>query len=140
MIRKDQISRYVGYVYLFSCFCRDQTIKCFAVGVGAPRSSGVSGAPLADALRISATILRERDHKHEHLTALTAIWGQLVSHDIAYTLPISGYSECCGSMDNTGDHAECLPIMMENYTCQEYVRSAIGLKPGCLLGPRLVRV
>ena len=98
----------------------------------------MSGAPLSDALRISATILRERDHKHEHLTALTAIWGQLVSHDIAYTLPISGYSECCGSMDNTGDNAECLPIMMENYTCQEYVRSAIGLKPGCLLGPRSV--
>lgn len=100
----------------------------------------MSGAPLSDALRISATILRERDHKHEHLTALTAIWGQLVSHDIAYTLPISGYSECCGSMDSTGDYAECLPIMMENYTCQEYVRSAIGLKPGCLLGPRSVNI
>ena len=101
----------------------------------------MSGAPLSDALRISATILREQDHKHEHLTALTAIWGQLVSHDIAYTLPISGYSECCANMmENTGGNAECLPIMMENYTCQEYVRSAIGLKPGCLLGPRLVRV
>ena len=57
--------------------------------MGAARAAGVAG-PLADALYISARILRERDLEHEHLTALTAVWGQLVSHDIAYTLPISG--------------------------------------------------
>ena len=106
------------------------------LGVGAPRASGVTGAPLADALLISASILTERDARHEHLTALTAIWGQLVSHDIAYTLPISGYSECCSAAMDSPENTECLPIMMHNYTCQEYVRSAIGLKPGCLLGPR----
>ena len=64
-------------------------LHCECAGVGAARAAGVAG-PLADALFISARILRERDLEHEHLTALTAVWGQLVSHDIAYTLPISG--------------------------------------------------
>ena len=64
-------------------------LHCECAGVGAARAAGVAG-PLADALYISARILRERDLEHEHLTALTAVWGQLVSHDIAYTLPISG--------------------------------------------------
>ena len=64
-------------------------LHCECAGVGAARTAGVAG-PLADALYISARILRERDLEHEHLTALTAVWGQLVSHDIAYTLPISG--------------------------------------------------
>ena len=61
---------------------------------------------------------------------------QLVSHDIAYSLPISGYSQCCEAMFRAERHEECLPVVMKNYSCQEYVRSAIGLKPGCLLGPR----
>ena len=104
-------------------------------GIGSPRDSGVNG-PLPDALYISSRVLRERDVPHEHLTGLTAIWGQLVSHDIAYTLPISGYSECCDAMFRDGTHSECLPVVMQNYSCQGYVRSAIGLKPGCLLGPR----
>ena len=64
------------------------------------------------------------------------MWGQLVSHDIAYTLPISGYSQCCQAMFREEHHPECLPVVMPDYVCQEYVRSAIGLKPGCLLGPR----
>ena len=104
-------------------------------GVGSPRDSGVNG-PLQDALYISGRVLRERDVPHEHLTGLTAIWGQLVSHDIAYTLPISGFSECCDAMFRDESHPECMPVVMQNYSCQGYVRSAIGLKPGCLLGPR----
>jgi hypothetical protein len=33
---------------------------------------------------------------------------------------------------------ECHPIVqnVNEEICQEYVRSAIGLKPGCVLGPR----
>ena len=109
--------------------------KTNILGVGVPRVNGVTG-PLTDPLAISNKVLKEKDAAHEHLTSLTAIWGQLVSHDIAYTLPISGYSKCCEAMFRRENHEECLPIVMENYTCQEYVRSAIGLKPGCILGPR----
>ena len=114
---------------------RGSQINLMIPGVGAPRDTGLTG-PLSDPLFISSRILVEQDLAHEHLTALTAIWGQLVSNDIAYTLPLSGYSECCEAMLRKESHEECLPIVMQNYTCQEYVRSAIGLKPGCLLGPR----
>ena len=32
---------------------------------------------------------------------------------------------------------ECFPVVdSETGACQEYMRSAIGLKPGCALGPR----
>ncbi len=32
---------------------------------------------------------------------------------------------------------ECFPIVdTQSGICQEYMRSAIGLKPGCALGPR----
>ena len=91
---------------------------------------------LPDSLFVSSRVLQERSTPHEHLTGLTAMWGQLVSHDIAYTLPISGYSQCCQAMFREEHHPECLPVVMPDYVCQEYVRSAIGLKPGCLLGPR----
>ncbi len=39
----------------------------------------------------------QRSVPHEHLTGLTAIWGQLVWYDISYTLPISGYADCCSA-------------------------------------------
>lgn len=104
-------------------------------GVGSARVLGVTGQ-LPDSLFVSSRVLQERSTPHEHLTGLTAMWGQLVSHDIAYTLPISGYSQCCQAMFREEHHPECLPVVMPDYVCQEYVRSAIGLKPGCLLGPR----
>jgi len=104
-------------------------------GVGSPRQEGSSDS-LPDSLFISGRLLREADRPHEHLTGLSAIWGQFVSHDIAYTIPISGYEDCCEAMFRDEDHSECFPVVMKNYSCQGYVRSAIGLKPGCLLGPR----
>ena len=107
----------------------------FFAGVGSARVMGVNGQ-LSDSLFVSSRVLQERSTPHEHLTGLTAMWGQLVSHDIAYTLPISGYSQCCQAMFREEQHPECLPVVMPDYVCQEYVRSAIGLKPGCLLGPR----
>lgn len=107
-------------------------------GVGTPRVSGLSGEPLPDALTLSSRLLWSQDRPHEHLTALAAIWGQFVAHDISYTLPLSGYEQCCDAIFRKENAMECFPIVdMDNEAiCQEYVRSAIGLKPGCLLGPR----
>lgn len=62
-------------------------------GVGTPRVSGLSGEPLPDALTLSSRLLWSQDRPHEHLTALAAIWGQFVAHDISYTLPLSGYEQ-----------------------------------------------
>ena len=48
------------------------------------------------------------------------------------------YSQCCDSMFREENAMECHPIVENGNEaiCQEYVRSAIGLKPGCVLGPR----
>ena len=81
----------------------------------------------------------DEDRPHDHLTALAAVWGEFVAYDISYTLPLSGYEQCCDSMFRKENPMECHPITAHTAAstfCQEYVRSAIGLKPGCALGPR----
>ena len=93
---------------------------------------------LPDALAVSSQLMWTHNDPHEHLTALAAIWGQFIAHDISYTLPLSGYERCCDSMFRKENAMECYPIVANgnDVICQEYVRSAIGLKPGCSLGAR----
>ncbi len=116
-------------------------------GVGTPRTISSTGAHLPDALSLSRGLFGARlspDHQdpsgsHDHLTALAAVWGEFVAHDISYTLPLSGYEQCCDAMFRKENPMECFPATTHSETttfCQEYVRSAIGLKPGCALGPR----
>ena len=63
-------------------------------GVGTPRKMGVAqDYRLPDALTVSSKLIWVRNDPHEHLTALAAIWGQFVAHDISYTLPLSGYEK-----------------------------------------------
>lgn len=63
-------------------------------GVGLPReTSPITGNKLPDALSISSDIMWTHNDPHEHLTALAAIWGEFISHDISYTLPLSGYEQ-----------------------------------------------
>ena len=112
-------------------------------GVGTPRTrSSVTEKALPDALTLSNGLQEgsaDQDRPHDHLTALAAVWGEFVADDISYTLPLSGYELCCDSMFRKENPMECHPITAHTATstfCQEYVRSAIGLKPGCSLGPR----
>ena len=63
-------------------------------GVRTPRNMGVSGTTkLPDALTVSSKLIWTKNDPHEHLTALAAVWGQFVAHDISYTLPLSGYEK-----------------------------------------------
>ena len=108
-------------------------------GVGTPRARSLqTGHRLPDALAVSSQLMWTHNDPHAHLTALASIWGQLVAHDISYTLPLSGYERCCDSMFRKENAMECYPIVAngDEAICQEYVRSAIGLKPGCSLGAR----
>ena len=69
-------------------------------GVRTPRNMARSGrAKLPDALTVSSKLIWTRNNPHEHLTALAAIWGQFVSHDISYTLPLSGYEKVSNSIE-----------------------------------------
>ena len=70
-------------------------------GVREPRSRSLSGPPLPDAVTVSARLIPSRDRPHEHLTAMAAIWGQFVAHDISYTLPLSGYEQVKGLIPMT---------------------------------------
>jgi hypothetical protein len=62
-------------------------------GVGHPRVTGVGGKPLPDAMTISSRVLWTQNNAHEHLTAMAAIWGKFLAHDISYTLPLSGFEQ-----------------------------------------------
>ncbi len=55
-----------------------------------------------------------QDVAHAHLTAMAAVWGQLVAHDISYTLPLSGYDQCCDAMFRKQHAMECFPISDHN--------------------------
>jgi len=106
-------------------------------GVGTPRTSSASSASLPDALAVSRSLLWTGNVAHEHLTAMAAVWGEFVAHDISYTLPLSGFDQCCDALFRQEHPMECHPITgTAEGDCQDYVRSAVGLKPGCALGPR----
>ena len=62
-------------------------------GVGTPRTMNIDGKTLPDGLSISSKLLWSQSDPHPHLTVLAAIWGQFVTNDISYTLPLSGYEK-----------------------------------------------
>ncbi|CAB4055353.1 PXDN [Lepeophtheirus salmonis] len=66
---------------------------------------GVTGAAylrlkkkLPDASTVSSKLVWTHNNPHEHITAIAATWGEFVAHDISYTLPLSGFEQCCDSM------------------------------------------
>lgn len=68
------------------------------------------------------------DLKHPHLMALTALFGQFLTHDLAHTprmeLPDGTRLKCC-NVDYENFHPECFPIRAEQPVgCMEYSRSA----------------
>ena len=73
--------------------------------------SVLPGEMLPDALAVSSKLMWTHNQPHEHLTSLAAIWGQLVAHDISYTLPLTGYERCCDSMFRKENAMECYPIV-----------------------------
>lgn len=67
--------------------------------------------------------------RHEHLMALTALFGEFVAHDLAHTprmgLPNGERLRCC-DIPYEQFHPECFPIRAEDEAggCMEYARSA----------------
>lgn len=108
----------------------------------------VDGKHLPSARSVSLTVHKDSDRPHAHLMALTAVWSEFVSHDIAHTPQTSGYDgspiKCCGvTFENF--HPDCYPIRISDddpfygkmkEICQEYVRSSVAPRIGCTLGPR----
>ncbi|ODN04056.1 Peroxidasin [Orchesella cincta] len=106
------------------------------------------GQLLPSARSVSLAIHKDSDRPHAHLMALTAVWGEFISHDVVHTPQTAGYDgtpiKCCGvTFENF--HPDCFPIRIADNDpyygktkeiCQEYVRSSVAPRIGCTLGPR----
>lgn len=96
----------------------------YADGVSLPRGSLPSPRAVSVAVHSGGP-----DLKHPHLMALTALFGQLIAQDLAYTpkqvLPDGGRIKCC-DVQLEKFHPECFPIRAEAELggCMEYARSA----------------
>ncbi|KAJ9596468.1 hypothetical protein L9F63_012507, partial [Diploptera punctata] len=118
----------------------------YSDGVSLPRGSGQSALP--SPRDITLTVHGDVDLPHPHLMAITAAWGEFISHDMAHTPQMTGFEgkrlKCC-SVNFNDFHPECFPIRIpENdpvygktgERCQEYTRSGTAPRIGCTLGPR----
>ncbi|XP_042238092.1 uncharacterized protein LOC121876775 isoform X2 [Homarus americanus] len=116
-------------------------------GVSVPRQAS-SGEFLPSARSVSLAIHRHHDTPHKFMTAIAAVFGQFLSHDLTHTPQMAGYIgqrlRCCG-VNFSDFHPECYPIRIPDddpvygplrQKCQEYVRSGTAPRTGCTLGPR----
>lgn len=149
------LCRSIGFL-LFHCMLLEVLIVEMMIlmmtGVSSPRLSE-DGSHLPSARSVSLAVHKDSDRPHAHLMALTAVWGEFISHDIAHTPQTVGWNgspiKCCGvTFENF--HPDCYPIRIsENdpfynkyvgsqakQICQEYVRSSVAPRIGCTLGPR----
>ncbi|CAG0880270.1 unnamed protein product [Cyprideis torosa] len=119
----------------------------YADGVSTPRQAD-TGDFLASARDVSLVLHRDVDQPHPHMTALSAIWSEFLTHDITHTPHMAGFLgqrlRCCG-IKFEFFHPECYPIRIPdndpvyskiNERCQEYTRSGNAPRTGCTLGPR----
>lgn len=61
----------------------------YSDGVSLPRGSGGSD-PLPSPREVSLAVHRDEDLPHPHLMAITAVWGEFISHDVAHTPQMTG--------------------------------------------------
>ncbi|XP_031784875.1 peroxidase-like [Nasonia vitripennis] len=111
----------------------------YADGVSLPTPGLPSARAVSTAMHSGGPDLR-----HPHLMALTALFGEFVSHDLAHTprmaLPNGERLKCC-DVPYDRFHPECFPIRAEDEAggCMEYARSAPhpgNAHQGCKLGAR----
>jgi len=101
---------------------------------------------LPSARAVSLAVHRDANRPHKYVRAIAAVWGELMSFDIAHTPRMAGFEggrlKCCG-VHFDDFHPECFPIRIPDQDpifgptgeqCQEYVRSAAAPRVGCTLG------
>ncbi|XP_054709398.1 uncharacterized protein LOC129219104 [Uloborus diversus] len=115
--------------------------------VSLPRQS-LNNEFLPSAREVSMAVHTDSDRPHTHVTAVLAIFGEFVYHDLAHIAQSAGYQgsriKCCG-VEKNQFHPECYPIRVpsndpvfgrSSQNCMEYVRSCSAPRIGCTLGPR----
>lgn len=102
---------------------------------------------LPSARLVSSIVHRDVDLPHHDLTMLFMSWGQLLDHDMTRAAQAPPSIKCC-EPEAAGKprHKLCLPIEVphddpfyaqHNVQCLEFRRTLAGLRPNCVLGPRV---
>ncbi|GAB6023237.1 hypothetical protein CHUAL_008055 [Chamberlinius hualienensis] len=119
----------------------------YADGVSIPRQS-IDGAALPNAREVSFGVHLDVDKPHQYVTSILSVWAQFVYLDVAFTGQVVGKDgkrlRCC-QVNSNHLHPECYPVTIpfndpvygkSRVTCQDYIRSCMGPRTGCTLGPR----
>lgn len=109
------------------------------------KSTGKSHAlELPSARLVSSVVHRDVDLANHDFSILFMSWGQLLDHDMSRAAQPPSSIKCCGP--DEPKHKLCLPIQVPPsdpfYTkfdvkCLEFRRSLAGVRPNCVLGPRV---
>ncbi|XP_071043918.1 uncharacterized protein [Parasteatoda tepidariorum] len=119
----------------------------YADSVALPRQS-LNNEFLPSSREVSMTVHTDSDRPHTHVTAILAIFGEFVYHDLSHVAQAGGFQgsriKCCG-VERSQFHPECYPIRIpqtdpvfgrRNQNCMEYTRTCSAPRIGCTLGPR----
>lgn len=97
---------------------------------------------------ISTVVHQDVDLPAHDFSILFMSWGQLLDHDMTRAAQPPSSIKCCGPDEppTQAKHKLCLPIKVPeddpfyskfNVQCLEFRRSLAGLRPNCVLGPRV---
>lgn len=100
---------------------------------------------LPSARLVTSIVHRDIDLPNHDLSILFMSWGQLLDHDMTRAAQSPPSIKCCTD-DGKPKHKLCLPIQVphddpfyskHNVQCLEFRRTLAGLRPNCVLGPRV---
>lgn len=100
---------------------------------------------LPSARLVTSIIHRDVDLPSHDFSILFMSWGQMLDHDMTRASQSPSSIKCCGPNDQP-KHRLCLPIPVPpndplyskfNVQCLEFRRSLAGIRPNCVLGPRV---
>lgn len=62
----------------------------YADNVSVPRGGGIQNSSLPSARDVSLIVHKDSDSPHNHLMAITAVWGEFIAHEIAHAPQFTG--------------------------------------------------
>lgn len=95
---------------------------------------------------VTSVVHRDADLPNHDLSILFMSWGQLLDHDMTRAAQPPSSIKCCGQQAGQPKHKLCLPIPVPpddpfysqyNVNCLEFRRTLAGVRPNCVLGPRV---
>lgn len=107
-------------------------------------SDRIAGSELPTPRLVASVIHRDIDLPNHDFTILFMSWGQLLDHDMSRASQPPSTLKCCNPENSK--NKLCLPINVPvddplyakfNIKCLDFRRSLAGIRPNCVLGPRV---